>query len=88
MEEKDFTEKKNEHTKEQLVLIGKKISSLRKEKGYTNYEIFAYDNNISRSQMGRYEKGEDMRLSSLIKLLVALDVSLEDFFKGFKEDKH
>jgi len=84
MEEKNFAEKKNEYTKKQLIAIGKKISNLRKEKGYSNYEIFAYDNNISRSQMGRYEKGEDMRLSSLIKLLIALDISLEDFFRDFK----
>ena len=74
---------KDDFTKKQLIEIGKRVSTLRKKKGYSNYEVFAYDNNISRSQMGRYEKGEDMRLSSLIKLLVALEISLEEFFKDF-----
>lgn len=66
--------------------IAARIKSLRIKKGHTSYEDFAYENNISRSQFGKYERGADMRISSLVKILVALDVSVEEFFaEGFKE---
>lgn len=65
----------------QIENLGKKIKKLRKEKGYTNYEFFAYDNRINRSQYGKYEKGTDMRFSSLVRVLLAHKISLEDFFK-------
>jgi transcriptional regulator with XRE-family HTH domain len=66
---------------EQLVKIGQCLRELRIKKGYTNYEQFAFDNNISRAQYGRYEKGQDMRLSSLLKVLQALQTTPEEFFK-------
>jgi len=75
---------KDKKTLEQLQNLGNRLKHLRKEKGYTNYEIFAFDNNIPRAQYGRYEKGEDLRFSSLLKVLKALDISLKDFFsEGF-----
>jgi transcriptional regulator with XRE-family HTH domain len=59
---------------------------LRKAKGFHNYEQFAYQNDISRSQYGRYENGEDLRFSSLLRVLKALDISLAEFFgEGFEE---
>lgn len=62
--------------------IGKTLKKLREERGYTNYENFAFENNIARSQYGKYEKGtEDLRLSSLYKVLLAMDISFEDFFR-------
>jgi len=62
--------------------IGKTLKRLREERGYTNYENFAFENNIARSQYGKYEKGsEDLRLSSLFKVLNAMNISFEDFFK-------
>ncbi|WP_046757971.1 helix-turn-helix domain-containing protein [Kordia jejudonensis] len=65
--------------------LGNRLKDLRKQKGYRNYEQFAFENNISRAQYGRYENGQDLRFSSLLKVLKALDVSLEDFFKeGFE----
>ena len=76
--------KKDEFTLKQLQKLGNRFKQLRKEKGYTNYEIFAYDNEIPRAQYGRYEKGEDLRFSSLLKVLKALDITLEEFFsEGF-----
>jgi len=75
---------KDKITLEQLQNLGNRLKQLRKEKGYTNYEIFAFDNNIPRAQYGRYEKGEDLKFSSLLKVLKALDISLVDFFsEGF-----
>ncbi len=64
--------------------LGQRIKELRLKKGYTSYEYFAYDNNISRAQKGRYEKGQDLRFSSLVKVVHALGVTLEEFFsEGF-----
>lgn len=70
--------------KEYIEKLGKRIRSLRIKAGYSNYELFAFDNDIPRAQYGRYEKGEDLRFSSLVKVLKALDISLKDFFsEGF-----
>jgi len=72
------------YIEQNLERLGKKLQELRKEKGYKNYEQFAFDNNISRAQYGRYEKGQDLRFSSLCKVLKALNVSLEEFFRDFE----
>ena len=72
-------------TQEKLSKLGKRFKELRIEKGYPNYEQFAFQNNISRSQYGRYENGQDIRFSSLCKVLKALDVTFEEFFKDFEE---
>lgn len=70
-------------TKEQI-LLGDRIKKLRIEKGYSNYEYFAYENNISRSQYGRYEQGEDMRFTTLVRIIKAHKMTLEEFFsEGF-----
>lgn len=71
---------KDQHTEKQLTNLGNRLRELRIEKGFTNYEQFAYENNIPRAQYGRYERGEDLRFSSLLKVLKALDISLEEFF--------
>ena len=69
---------------EDLVKLGNRIRELRLKKGYTSYEYFAYEHNISRAQFGRYEKGEDLRYTSLLKVVRALDISLQEFFsEGF-----
>ena len=66
--------------KEVFEAIGDKLKALRKAKGYTNYEHLAYDLGISRSQYGKYEKGANMKISTLIKILNHFEISLEDFF--------
>ncbi|MBD0280285.1 MAG: helix-turn-helix transcriptional regulator [Flavisolibacter sp.] len=64
--------------------LGQRIKELRLKKGYTSYEYFAYEHNISRAQFGRYEKGQDLRFSSLIKIIQAFDMTLQEFFsEGF-----
>ena len=79
--------KRKEITLEQKQL-GKRIKSLRIAKGYTNSEYFAYDHKIPRAQLGRYERGEDLRFTSLVKIVKAFDMSLEEFFsEGFRDDK-
>jgi transcriptional regulator with XRE-family HTH domain len=78
---------KNKPSKD-LTRLAKRIKELRIQKGYSSYEYFAYENEISRAQYGRYEKGEDMRYSSLLKVIKALGVSVKEFFsEGFEEGK-
>ena len=67
-----------------LKKLADRIRSLRIEKGYSNYESFAYEHNIARAQYGKYEKGENLRYSSLMKVIRALGVSVKEFFsEGF-----
>jgi transcriptional regulator with XRE-family HTH domain len=77
-ESKDFTQ-------DELNKLAARIKFLRIQKGYTNYENFAFDHDIPRAQYGRYEKGTDLRYSSLIKLIKAFDMTLAEFFsEGFE----
>jgi transcriptional regulator with XRE-family HTH domain len=79
MQEKDMKFKQ-----EELKKLANRIKSLRIKKGYSNYENFAFENDIARSQYGKYEKGEDLRYSSLMRVIKALGVSVKEFFsEGF-----
>ena len=82
-----FMAKHDKDIERKLRRLGERFQELRKEKGFNNYETFAFDNDIPRAQYGRYEKGQDLRFSSLCKVLKALDISLEEFFKGFDSMK-
>ena len=64
--------------------IGERLTVYRKKAGYSNYEYFAYENNISRPQYGKYEAGANIQLNTLYKILKALKVSPEEFFKGIE----
>ncbi|MDF1864559.1 MAG: hypothetical protein P1U70_06985 [Saprospiraceae bacterium] len=80
--------KHDEYTERQIALLGKRIKSIRKKKGYSSHETFAYKKEIGRSQYGGYEIGKDMRFSSLLRVLNALGISLAEFFsEGFEEQK-
>lgn len=64
--------------------LGMRIRGLRIAKGYSSYEYFAYEHNFSRAQMGRYETGQDLRFSTLVRIATAFDMTLEEFFsEGF-----
>lgn len=64
--------------------LGERLKYYRKLKGFSNYEHFAYDLGISRSQYGKYEKGGNIKFSTLCRILEFLDVSLKEFFdNGF-----
>jgi transcriptional regulator with XRE-family HTH domain len=65
-----------------LKKIGERLKYFRKKAGYSNYEYFAYDHNISRPQYGKYEAGANIQLNTLIKILKAMNISLEEFFNG------
>ncbi|MEE6130514.1 helix-turn-helix transcriptional regulator [Chryseobacterium arthrosphaerae] len=79
MEEKEFLKD------EVLKKLGKRIKEIRIAKGYSSYEYFAYEHNISRAQYGRYEKGEDLRFSTLAKVINAFGMTMNEFFaEGFE----
>jgi hypothetical protein len=65
----------------ELKAIGERLKQLRKDRGFSNADFFAYENGIAAAQYARYERGEDMRVSTLIRLAKAYDVSLSEFFK-------
>ena len=70
--------------------IGQKLTQLRKDKGYTSHEDFAYDHEIPRGQYWRVEKGKtNLTLKSLVKLLAIHKITVEEFFtdlhKGSKK---
>ena len=67
-----------------LKKVGERLKYYRKKAGYTSSEYFAYENGISRPQYGKYEAGANIQLNTLMKILKALGVSLEEFFKGFE----
>lgn len=63
--------------------IAEKLKELRKKAGFTNYENFAWENEIGRVQYWRMEKGANFTIVSLLKILDAHKISLKDFFSDF-----
>lgn len=61
--------------------IAEKIKLLRKEKGFTSYETFAFEYDINRVQYWRIEKGNNITLKTLIKVLAIHNLTLNEFFK-------
>jgi len=64
--------------------IGKRLKKLREGKGYSAALIFAYENDLPPAQYARYETGSNMKIDSLLKVLNAMDISLQDFFAGIE----
>ena len=60
--------------------VADRIKALRKSRGYTNYEDFAQKHDIGRAQYWRYEKGENLTLASLSKILKAFNMTVKEFF--------
>ncbi|MDB9455787.1 helix-turn-helix transcriptional regulator [Dolichospermum circinale CS-541/06] len=71
----------NPVTESQLKRIGEHIRQLRKDKGYSSHEMFAFDHDIARAQFLSYENGRNMELSSLIKIAAAFEMDLKTFFE-------
>jgi transcriptional regulator with XRE-family HTH domain len=66
--------------------MGKRITELRKKAGYSSQETFAYDADIPRALYGRYEKGANLTVYSLYRILKQHKITFKDFFeKGFEE---
>lgn len=64
--------------------LAARIRQLRKRAGFTSYEDFANDRELPKSQYGRYEKGQNMTYTSLVKIARVFDMTLQEFFsEGF-----
>jgi transcriptional regulator with XRE-family HTH domain len=64
-----------------ILKIAEKIKLLRKAKGFTSYETFAFEYEINRVQYWRIETGRNITLKTLLKVLSIHKISLETFFK-------
>lgn len=65
----------------ELKKIGLRLKSLRKSAGYTSPDKFSYENNLNRSQYGKYEAGSaNITIGTLIGILNCFGVSLSEFF--------
>ena len=67
---------------ERIIKIAEKIKRLRIEEGYSSHEFFAWENEIPRVQYWRMEKGTNFTIKTLLRILDAHNMSLQDFFEG------
>ncbi|MCZ2129349.1 MAG: helix-turn-helix domain-containing protein [Bacteroidia bacterium] len=62
-------------------LIGEKLKELRIKAGYTSYEDFAMEFNLSRRHYWEVEKGRNINIKTLVNLLTIHGMSLHQFFR-------
>lgn len=77
---------KNGHQKSRqdtlrITKIGAHIKELRINKGYTSAEIFAYEHDLNRISYWRMEKGSNITMNSLLRILDIHQITLSEFFK-------
>ena len=61
-----------------FILIGRRLKELRKSKGYSSQETFAYDAEIPRALYGKYEKGSNLTIASLFRIIKFHGLTFED----------
>ena len=66
--------------------IGKKLRELRIAAGYKSYEVFAWENSLSRIQYWKMERGTNCTLKSLHKVLQIHQMSYVDFFSSIEDN--
>ena len=67
-----------------LKCLGNRLKELRIKNGYTNYEYFAFENGLGRSQYGKYEKGGNIQFDTLINIIKIHGMTVKEFFsEGF-----
>jgi transcriptional regulator with XRE-family HTH domain len=64
-----------------IIKMAAKLRELRIKKGYSNHEFFAWDNEIGRAQYWKVEKGSNITIKTVLKILDIHGVSLSEFFK-------
>ena len=73
-----------ENLEDEVILaeIGKRLRTLRKEKGFTSHEDFALQNNLPRIQYWRLEKGKaNFTVKTFLKVLRIHGITLKQFFE-------
>lgn len=66
--------------KQKMKEIGLRVTKCRQQVG-SNYKKFAADHGINNMTLWRIEKGEDYKISSLLHVLNAIDIPIEDLLK-------
>lgn len=61
--------------------IGKMLRILRKNAGYTSYETFANDFDLSRRHYWAAENGDSITITYFLQILSIHRISVYDFFK-------
>lgn len=67
-----------------IMRVANKLERLRIKKGFTSYENFAIEYGISRMQYWRMEKGTNFTFESLLKILDAHKMTLNEFFEDIE----
>lgn len=70
-----------------ILKIGLFLKKLRIEKGYVSSEFFAWEHKIPRVQYWRMEKGNNFTITSLLRVLDAHNMTLEEFFITLNEEE-
>jgi len=82
--EKQWDMKQGQNTEKEedvrILKIADKIKELRFQKGYSSHENFAWDNDLSRVQYWRIEKGSNITMKTLLSILDIHGISLGEFF--------
>jgi transcriptional regulator with XRE-family HTH domain len=69
------------YEEKELKKIGKKLKKLRIKKGFSSYEKFAVEYELSRMQYWRIEEGKtNLTIRSLVTILNIHKISMERFF--------
>ena len=79
--------KRHLHSKQNIfrvAQIGAHIKELRISSGYTSAEIFAYEHELNRISYWRMEKGTNITMNSLFRILDIHQITLSEFFKDIK----
>lgn len=78
---------KEKSSEKLLEEIGNRLVMLRKKKGYTSHETFAFDYDLPRAYYWRMEKGKvNLTVKSLQKILNIHKITIEEFFNLDKRD--
>lgn len=61
--------------------IGNRLKELRKNAGFTSYEKFAIEHDLDRKYYWSIEKGRNISITYLKRILDIYQISFSDFFK-------
>lgn len=79
-----MSEKKEKKELDSRILqIAERTRQLRIDAGYSNYEEFAWKHNFNRGQYWNIEKGSNITMTTLFKILDAHKLSMAEFFEDF-----
>lgn len=63
-----------------LKKLGERIKALRIQAGFQSQELFSYECKVPRAQYARYEKGSNITMMSLMKIIKFHKMTFAEFF--------